>query len=134
MRDWLFLKSQGLKRRLGLPTVPDLVAQREVPPHQARDLSKTDLGDIFFSHSGRLIHKWAHYLDHYDRHFAKYRNTPVKMLEIGVSKGGSLEMWREYFGPQAVIYGIDVDPECASRVDAPNQVRIGSQDDPTFLR
>jgi len=52
------------------------------------------------------------------------------MLEIGVSFGGSLEMWREYFGPEATIFGIDIDPECANRFARPNQVRIGSQDDP----
>ncbi|HYI39434.1 MAG TPA: class I SAM-dependent methyltransferase [Allosphingosinicella sp.] len=56
------------------------------------------------------------------------------MLEIGVSKGGSLAMWRSYFGPRATIYGIDVNPDCAGYVDGPNQVRIGSQDDPDFLR
>jgi len=43
-------------------------------------------------------------------------------------------MWRSYLGPQATIYGIDIDPLCAGRVDAPNQVRIGSQDDPEFLQ
>ncbi|MGH6912055.1 MAG: class I SAM-dependent methyltransferase, partial [Phenylobacterium sp.] len=56
------------------------------------------------------------------------------MLEIGVSQGGSLGMWRSYFGPEATIFGVDVDPACAERFDPPNQVRIGSQDDPAFLR
>ena len=43
-------------------------------------------------------------------------------------------MWREYFGTNAVIFGIDIDPACAkiSGVDA--QIRIGSQDDPVFLK
>ncbi len=47
--------------------------------------------------------------------------------------GGSLEIWREYFGPDAKICGVDLEPACASRVDAPNIVRIGSQADPAFL-
>jgi hypothetical protein len=55
------------------------------------------------------------------------------MLEIGVFKGGSLELWREYFGPAATIFGVDVNPKCADYVTAPNQVRIGSQDDALFL-
>ena len=43
-------------------------------------------------------------------------------------------MWRKYFGDQAIIYGIDVDETCR-RFDAQAaQVRIGSQDDPAFLR
>jgi hypothetical protein len=89
---------------------------------------------MFYAHQGRDIHKWVHYLDIYDHHFAAYRNRPVKMLEIGVSEGGSLELWRKYFGTDAIIYGVDINPECANRVTPPNQVRIGSQADPQFLR
>lgn len=94
----------------------------------------SDVAKLFYAHRGRLINKWVHYLDIYDRHFAPYRNTSVKMLEIGVSQGGSLELWRKYFGENATLFGIDIDPACASRVTAPSQVRIGSQDDPKFLR
>jgi hypothetical protein len=57
----------------------------------------------------------------------------VRFLEIGVSKGGSLDMWRSYFGPEAVIYGIDIDEACAQFDGRSAQVRIGSQDDPAFL-
>jgi hypothetical protein len=92
------------------------------------------IGKLFFAHHGRLIHKWVHYLDIYERHFAPYRNTPVKMIELGVFMGGSLELWREYFGADARIFGIDLDSECAHRVTPPNEVRIGSQADAKFLR
>lgn len=95
---------------------------------------ESELAKLFFAHDGRLIHKWTHYFPHYERHFGPYRGAPVRMLEIGVFQGGSLELWRKYFGPDAVIYGIDVDPVCADRVSPPNQVRIGSQEDPDFLR
>jgi hypothetical protein len=99
-----------------------------------RQIYTGELAKIFFSGDNRLIHKWVHYLPIYERHFAPYRGSALRFLEIGVSQGGSLDMWRKYFGPQAVIYGIDVDPVCAARVDPPNQVRIGSQDDEMFLR
>lgn len=95
---------------------------------------KSEIAELFFRHNGRPVHKWVHYLELYDRHFRRFKNTPVKMLEIGVFKGGSLELWRKYLGPKATIYGIDIDPACAERVDAPNQVRIGSQADPAFLQ
>jgi hypothetical protein len=52
--------------------------------------ASSDCAKMFYAHEGRLIHKWLHYLDVYDRHFSVYRNKPVKMLEIGVSEGGSL--------------------------------------------
>lgn len=92
------------------------------------------LENVFYSGAGRPVHKWIDYLPIYERFFSQYRGTDVKMLEIGVSKGGSLDMWRSYFGPRASIFGIDIDPACADRVTPPNQVKIGSQDDPVFLK
>jgi hypothetical protein len=88
----------------------------------------------FFEDRGRPVHKWQHYLDIYERHFSQYRNKPFFFLEIGVLDGGSLDMWRRYFGAEATIVGIDVNKECANRVDPPNMVRIGSQADPKFLQ
>lgn len=97
------------------------------------DLSNPLEAYFWSHHEGAVVHKWHHYFKIYHRYFARFRNTPVKMLEIGVSKGGSLEMWRTYFGPDAIIYGIDVDPACAAYDGQAGQVRIGSQDDPGFL-
>ena len=88
---------------------------------------------IFFSKKGRPVHKWIHYLEIYDKLFASYRGRPVKFLEIGISLGGSIEMWREYFGPQSEILGIDVNPVCEHRVDPPNKAVIGSQADEAVL-
>jgi cephalosporin hydroxylase len=135
LRDWLFYKRQGLTQRLGRP-VASRTAQflSDAPVQDHRGRAKSELADIFFRHAGRAVTKWVDYLDLYDRHFSAFRGTSVKMLEIGVLNGGSLEIWREYFGPRAVLFGIDITPECAQRVDPPNQVRIGSQADPAFLR
>ncbi len=105
-------------------------AEREVLASR----SQGRLAKIFFSNRGQVIHKWVHYLEIYERHLARFRDTPVRMLEIGVSKGGSLAMWRQYFGGRATIFGIDIDPQCVHCVSPPNQVRIGSQDDPQFMR
>jgi len=95
--------------------------------------SKPGLERLFFDNEGVVVHKWVHYLPIYEQYFSRYQNSPVKMLEIGVNKGGSLNLWREYFGPKATIFGIDVNPHCAHVAAAPNQVRIGSQADPAFL-
>ena len=56
------------------------------------------------------------------------------MLEIGVAQGGSLALWRKFLGDEAVIFGIDIDPKCAAFDGSGGRVRIGSQDDPKFLR
>lgn len=93
-----------------------------------------DLLTIFETASDLLIHKWHHYIPLYDRYFQKWRGTPVRFLEIGVSKGGSLTMWRRYLGEDAIIFGIDIDPSCAQFDGIDGQVRIGSQADPEFLR
>ncbi len=92
-----------------------------------------DIERIFWSNTGPIVHKWLHYLPIYERYLEKYRGTDVKMLEIGVYEGGSLHLWREYLGPRAIIYGIDIDPDCASVDGVDGQVRIGSQADPEFL-
>ena len=92
------------------------------------------LEQVFWDNQGRAIDKWLHYLPIYERHFAPYRNSPVKVLEIGVQNGGSAQLWREWFGPEAVIFGIDINPDCARANGEVAQIRIGSQADPDFLR
>ena len=95
--------------------------------------NESALHRAFYGNSGAVVHKWRHYLALYDRYLARFRGQPVRVLEIGVSKGGSLQMWRAYFGEAASIFGIDIDPRCAVHNGAHGQVRIGSQADPAFL-
>lgn len=71
-----------------------------------------DLEKYFYENNDKLIDKWIHYFDIYEKYFSKYRNKEVVILEIGVFQGGSLQMWKEYFGPGAKIYGIDINPNC----------------------
>ena len=72
----------------------------------------SDLELYFRNNSGRLIHKWNHYFDVYERHFNRFRNKEIIILEIGISQGGSLQMWKNYFGSKTKIYGIDINPKC----------------------
>ena len=93
-----------------------------------------DLEKYFRNNDKRLIHKWLHYFDVYDRHFSKYRNEEIVILEIGVFHGGSLQMWKDYFGPQAKIYGVDKNPRCKELEEENVKIFIGSQSDRKFLR
>ena len=92
-----------------------------------------DLLDLFVNNKERPVHKWHHYIPIYERYFSSFRDQTVRFLEIGVFRGGSLKMWREYFGPEAVIYGVDKDPKCVRYGGEHGEVRIGSQDDEKFL-
>jgi hypothetical protein len=93
-----------------------------------------DLERFFKQNTGRLIHKWHHYFEIYDRHFARFRGQPVQIVEFGVSQGGSLALWRDYFGPQAQIVGVDINPHCKA-FEAPGvRIEIGDQEDRAFLR
>ena len=91
------------------------------------------LSELFAGNEGAVIDKWHHYIPIYDRYLSPYRGGPVKVLEIGVSKGGGLQMWRRYFGDAAVLFGVDIDPDCAPLDGQSGQVRIGSQADTAFL-
>lgn len=92
------------------------------------------LREIFDQLDNRLIHKWNHYIEVYDQYFSKYRNTDVVMLEIGVSQGGSIDMWKEYFGPKLKFYGIDINPKSVEFNESNIEILIGRQEDRKFLR
>lgn len=93
-----------------------------------------DLEKYFRQNDKRRIRKWIHYFDIYERHFSKYRNTEIVILEIGVDQGGSLQMWKNYFGDKAKIYGIDINPRCKEIEEENIKIFIGSQSDKKFLK
>jgi cephalosporin hydroxylase len=93
-----------------------------------------NLWQDFLNNKGKVIHKWVHYFPIYERHFNYWQNKSMTFLEIGVSKGGSLQMWQRYFGPLAKIVGIDINPDSKQHESAGIYVRIGDQSEPKFLQ
>jgi len=89
---------------------------------------------IFQNHSGRLLNKWHHYLEIYEKYFSVYKDKKIVLLEFGIAHGGSLELWRQYFGSEALIIGVDVNPECKKFETKNTPVFIGSQEDKNFLK
>ena len=96
-------------------------------------MTKNPLDKLVKRSQGRLVRKWSHYFDVYHRHFARFRGRAVTVVEFGVSYGGSAQMWREYFGPRARIYGIDINPTCKQWENRWFRVFIGDQADRKFL-
>lgn len=97
---------------------------------------RTSLEAFFDARSeGPGIWKWRHYFDIYHRHFNGLRQRDnLVVLEIGIYSGGSLDMWRDYFGPSAKLYGVDIEPACRTYERPGTHVLIGDQADRAFWR
>ena len=74
--------------------------------------------------------KWIPYFDVYERYFRPFVDKNFTMIEVGVQGGGSMQLWRNYFGSNAKIIGIDVDPACQALTqyyDSNTNIIIGDQ-------
>ena len=92
--------------------------------------------DWFYNHPHKMkCYKWIHYFEIYEKHFARYsKKENVRILEIGVYNGGSLEMW-DYFFNQAEVVGLDINPECLDLQKNFGQnvtIELGDQANPNF--
>ena len=58
----------------------------------------------------------------------------MNVLEVGIYSGGSLQMWRSYFGADCHIYGVDIEEACKAYENDHISVFIGDQADRTFWR
>ena len=98
-------------------------------------MSKPTLFEVFTSHQGKVSDKWELYLREYDRLFSAYRTAPVRLLEIGIQNGGSLDIWGDYFAPGSTLVGCDINPDCAALVyDNPAiSFIVGDANDPAVV-
>ncbi|WP_217636338.1 class I SAM-dependent methyltransferase [Variovorax sp. OV700] len=78
------------------------------------------LADLYASHRGKVSDKWTIYLKVYEELFRPYRASKLRLLEIGIQNGGSLEIWSRYFESAAVLVGCDINVACTQlRYDDP---------------
>lgn len=102
---------------------------------EAAEPGVNPLLDYFLAHkTGPGLWKWMHYFDIYHRHFSKFIGREIHVLEVGIYSGGSLGMWREYFGENCRIYGVDIEPACLSYKAEGIDVFIGDQSDRNFWK
>ncbi|RYG92637.1 class I SAM-dependent methyltransferase [Loktanella sp. IMCC34160] len=82
---------------------------------------------IWDAHTGKVSDKWSTYLQVYEAALAPFREDQIRLLEIGVQNGGSLEIWSKYFPRKRHIIGCDINPTCrALEFEAPEiQVVVG---------
>ena len=91
-------------------------------------MSKT-LHQYFLDNPYKQIRKWNHYFSIYEKYFQRFKDNSPTMIEIGVQAGGSLQMWKEYFGKDSRIIGIDINPQCKSHEEDGIEIFIGNQND-----
>tara|TARA_Y100000590_G_scaffold457136_1_gene609104 strand:+ start:60 stop:941 length:882 start_codon:yes stop_codon:yes gene_type:complete len=74
------------------------------------------------------------YFQVYEEIFKKYVGKKITFVEVGVLGGGSLFMWKDYFGKDARIIGIDINPEAEKWKDHGFEIFIGSQSKEKFWK
>ena len=92
-----------------------------------------ELKELFLK-SKNFSFKLENYFDAYHENFNGFRNKEITFVEIGIFQGGSLEIWKKYFGNKARIIGIDINPECKKFEDDQIEIFIGDQSDPNFWK
>jgi len=71
------------------------------------------------------------YADIFEKHIkAAKSGKSIKVLEVGVLDGGSLEAWHRIFGPHSTIVGLDINPQCQTLECKSFKIRIGDQGEP----
>ncbi|MGH9971127.1 MAG: class I SAM-dependent methyltransferase [Pyrinomonadaceae bacterium] len=72
------------------------------------------------------------YLRNYEENFKDLVNKDVRLLQLGIRKGGSLQLWREYFRT-GLIVGLDLEPVTIHDESGRIRVYQGAQQDTNLL-
>ena len=85
-----------------------------------------------YKNSPSLSIKYDTYFPVYDEILSKYRDKEITLIEVGVFNGGSLFMWRDYFGSKARIIGVDLNPAAKMWEQHGFEIFIGDQASEAF--
>lgn len=108
-----------------------------------REKLRSFLSETFLGHENRSSFdafllskepsfKHSTYFPVYDQLLSQYRGKPITFIEVGVLNGGSLFMWRKFFGKKARIIGVDLNPDAKKWEAHGFEIFIGNQADPNF--
>ena len=103
----------------------------QIPPEIESRLQTLDIYRCY-KRSKYLSVKHSTYFHVYEELLTKYRGKNFTFVEIGVLNGGSLFMWRDFFGPAARIIGIDLNPDAKKWEKDNFEIFVGSQSDEKF--
>jgi hypothetical protein len=95
---------------------------------------KSSISYLAYMNSPYRSIKHSSYFHVYDELLAEFYGSDVTFIEIGVLNGGSLYMWRELFGKNSRIIGLDLNPSAKKWEKDGFEIYIGDQDDPNFWK
>lgn len=78
--------------------------------------------------------KFDVYFKVYEDVFKHLRGNAPTFIEIGIQSGGSLFAWKKFFGEDARIIGIDLNPKCKEFEKFGFEIYIGDTGDEKFLK
>lgn len=88
----------------------------------------------FFDH-------WMEYAERYQTHMPDPRDLErngekIRLLEIGVQSGGSVRVWKQFYGKNLIYTGLDIDSRCkrSESIKEDIYIEIGSQDNASVLK
>ncbi|RYG60992.1 MAG: class I SAM-dependent methyltransferase [Alphaproteobacteria bacterium] len=121
---------------------PSAKATSKKAPSTARAVGKPNTTASRFELAGPLYpiytsvpylsYKHSSYFQVYEKCFTPFINKPITFIEVGVLNGGSLFMWRKFFGPNARIIGVDFNPGAKKWEKDGFEIHIGDQSSPVF--
>ena len=87
-----------------------------------------------FKSSPKYSIKWDNYFNIYSNILKKFVIKKIIFVEVGVGNGGSLFMWKKFFGKKARIIGIELNPEAKKLEKSGFEIFIGDQANPNFWK
>lgn len=76
--------------------------------------------------------KYDSYFPAYEALLQRYVDREITIVEVGILNGGSLFMWKKYFGTKARIIGIDLNPDALEWEEHGFEIYIGDQSSEAF--
>ena len=100
------------------------------------DYKMEDLEAIFLKYDTDKNINFHNYTRQYNSLLHEFRKKPIKYLEIGVFKGGSIKAFRETFKNSTCCLGLDINNICKKYEDVENNifVEIGDATDSNFIK
>ena len=82
------------------------------------------LKDLYQNHFGKVTHKWSIYFDQYEEKLSPYKKFPIRLFEIGIENGGSLEIFSKYFSNAELLLGCDIQPKCGELLYDKSNIKV----------